>query len=88
MKPISPVVPEYVNQEVVYAKDQPEYLSLPALPVDNGERIITRWRMSWRERISVLFSGDVYLWVMPCRRPLQPVLLQAHKPEITASETA
>lgn len=82
MKPVSPVVHGAEAFEIVIAKDQPQYLPLPALPVNNHERVITRWRMSWRERLKVLISGDIYLWVTTFARPLQPVLLTLERPEI------
>jgi hypothetical protein len=88
MKSLSPVVPGFEDQEVVYAKDQPEYEPLPALLIDGGETVITRWRLSWRERLSILFRGDLYLWVYTFRRPLQPVLLQTEKPAPTRKQAA
>ena len=76
MKPISPVMKRFKHLEVVYAKDQPEYLPLPALPVNPGDEtgtVITRWRLTWRERLRVLFGGDLYLWMLTFNKPLQPV---------------
>jgi hypothetical protein len=82
MKPMSPVVPGFEGEEIVFAKDQPEYIPLPALPVDSAQKVITRWRLSWRERLQVLFHGDVYLWVWTFRRPLQPVALETSVPAL------
>jgi hypothetical protein len=82
MKSISPIIPGFESEEVVYAKNQPEYIPLPALPVEDGTRIITRWRFSWRERIRVLFSGDIYLWVLTFKGPLQPVMLDTEAPQL------
>lgn len=74
MNPISPVIPGFEHSEVTYAKDQPEYKPLPALPTGDGV-ILTRWRMNRRERLRALLSGDVYLWVWTFGGPLQPVSL-------------
>jgi hypothetical protein len=82
MKSISPVVPGFEHLEIVVAKNQPEYEPLPALPVDDAQKIITRWRFSWRERLQVLFRGDLYLWVWTFRRPVQPVFLEVSKPDV------
>lgn len=82
MRSISPIVPGFEDQEVVLAKDQPEYVPLPALPVNDGRQIITRWRLSLRERLSILFRGDLYLWVWTFRRPVQPVFLETAAPAL------
>lgn len=83
MRPISPIVPGCEQAEIVFAKDQPQYLPLPALRVEDGTRIITRWRLSWRERLTVLLRGDLYLWVSTFGKPLQPVMLDTRVPEVS-----
>ena len=83
MKPISPVIVGFEDLEIVYAKDQPEYLPLPALPYDNGNGIITHWRLSWKERLRALFVGDLYLRVLTFKKPLQPISLSTEKPELS-----
>lgn len=80
MTPQSPVIEGHEQDEVVYAKDQPPYRPLPVLPICDG--VISRWRLSLRERLTVLFRGDVYLQQLNFGQPLQPVLLRADlKPE-------
>lgn len=79
MKPISPVIKGY--EEVVYAKDQPEYLSLPAIRQSDG-CIVTRWQMSWYERIKTLLTGSIYLEVLTFNNPLQPLKMSVDAPEI------
>lgn len=81
MKPISPVVKGFEDLEVVFAKDQPEYLPLPALP--SGDQVITHWRLSWSERLRALIKGDLYLTLLTFRRPLQPISLSLKRPELT-----
>jgi hypothetical protein len=82
MKPASPVIPDTVMivseryREVVFAKDQPEYNPLPALLEEDGT-VHTRWRLSLKERLQVLFSGDIYLALLTFNQPLQPVRLSA-----------
>ena len=58
---------------VVYASDQPEYQPLPAWVRDNPTRVVTRWRLTWRERLTVLLRGDLYLEQMTFGKPLQPI---------------
>lgn len=79
MKPVSPVIPGINLPEVVFAKDQPEYIPLPAFKTGDG-MVITRWSLTWRERIRVLFSGSIWLSVLTFNGPLQPVKLDAECP--------
>lgn len=81
MKPVSPVIPGHTLPEIVFAKDQPEYQPLPAFR-DHDGYVLTRWRMTWRERLRVLFTGDIYLSLLTFGRPLQPVLLFTEKPKV------
>lgn len=81
LKPISPVIPGTPFQEVVFAKDQPEYLPLPAVLADNGTRVITCWRLSFLERVRVLFSGRIWLSMLTFGKPLQPVLPETESPK-------
>lgn len=79
MHPASPVIKGH--EEVVYAKDQPEYLPLPAIRQSDG-CIVTRWQMTWRERIKALLTGSVYLEVLTFNQRLQPVKISVDVPEI------
>lgn len=81
MRPVSPVLPGVA--EVVYAKDQPEYLPLPAIKSAGPQGMVTtRWYMGWKERLRVLFTGSVYLQVMTYKHKLQPVKVFTKKPLI------
>lgn len=82
MKPVSPVIEGLQHEEVIIAKDQPQYLPLPALPVNYGEIIITRWRMTWRERLAVFLGGDIFLLIWRFQNPLQPVKLEVNAPKV------
>lgn len=79
-RPASPVVPGLDLPEVVFARCQPEYRPLPAYCTEDGN-VLTRWKLTWRERLRVLFRGDLYLWVSTCHRPLQPMLIETEKPK-------
>lgn len=82
MRPVSPVVPGADLPEVTFAKDQPEYNQLPAHRTEDGT-VLTRWRLDWRERLRVLFRGDLYVWVKTFNRPLQPLLIETERPGIS-----
>lgn len=76
MRPVSPVALDSEDRwgvsEVTFAKDQPEYIPLPALKFQDG-LVVTRWGLSWRERLTLLFGGSVYLGMLTYNRPLQPI---------------
>lgn len=70
MKPIFPE-PREGFERVVLAKDQPEYLQLPANY--DGMTVETVWKMTLRERLTSLFSGKVYVDILTFGKPMQPV---------------
>ena len=64
--------PLYFNeQNVVYAKNQPEYLPLPS-HLDKDGIVTSCWGLSWKERIKALFTGVIYFQQMTFNKPLQP----------------
>ena len=79
MTPVSPVLiapgvllPKALA-ETVFAKDQEQYHSLPALVCNiQPGRITTRWRLTVRERLRLLWTGNLYLQALTFNRPLQP----------------
>lgn len=81
MKPISPIVPGLEEHEIRIAEDQPEYETLPVLKLAEGV-IITRWRLTLRERLVALFNGDIYLWIHTFGKPLQPIRLDVDEPRL------
>lgn len=75
---------EFPEQTVVIAKDQPEYLPLPAYRYHNDPsgRIVCCWKLSWLERLKLLFTGKLWHQVLTFNHPLQPQLLETEKPEM------
>lgn len=70
MKPI-----EFKEQNKIYAKNQPPYLSLPVYEDnDLGGRVIHCWKLSLKERIKILFTGKLWINVLNFKNPLQPIL--------------
>jgi len=87
MKPATPVIEGADLDETVYAKDQPPYIPLPAYKLsDERGTILTRWKLSWLERLKILFTGNMYLWVQTFGKPLQPVMLQVETPKMRNKE--
>ena len=85
MRPVLPIIPGEKLPTTVYAENQPEYKPLPVFKDSDGA-VLSRWKLSWRERLRVLFSGNIYLWVLTFNCPLQPVMLQIEKPRMTNDE--
>jgi len=72
---------EFKEQNVIFAKNQPEYLPLPAYQ-DNeqGGRIFHCWRLNWRERIRMFFIGKLWINVLTFNLPPQPIKPMANNP--------
>ena len=81
MKPVSPIIPGQHLPETIYAKDQPQYQPLPVWRDEDGT-VLSRWHCTWRERLRILFTGDVYLWQLTFNQPLQPVNVEASAPKM------
>lgn len=78
MKPI-----EFPEQNVVFAKDQPEYLPLPAFRNDCGMgEVISCWKLTPRERLRILFTGKLWVSLAMFGKPLIPSLLTTKKSEV------
>jgi len=73
MKAVTPIAPGLDLPVTVFAKDQPEYLQLPAFV--SGDVVITRWQLSWMERWRIFFAGSLWLNVLTFGKALQPVRL-------------
>lgn len=81
MKPI-----EFKEQNVVFGKDQQEYIPLPALVFQDGE-VMTCWKLSWKELLKVVFTRKIYLSVQTFRKPLQPLYMTVSKERIAVQES-
>lgn len=69
--------------EVILAKDQPQYIPLPALiSGSEGGMVTTRWKLSWRERLRVLWSGNLWLQMLCFHKPVTPVKLLTEQPNV------
>lgn len=85
MTPTKEIVPGFKLPEsemVVYAENQPQYIPLPMWKgLDDPEgRRVSRWRLTWRERLSVLLGGSIWISILTFGKPLQPVLPEASCP--------
>jgi len=72
---------EFPGHTTVFAKDQPEYLPLPAHRGPAPKHCVTScWRLSWTERLKLLFTGRIWLQTWTFGGPLQPQRLDIDKP--------
>lgn len=78
MKPI-----HFPEANIVFAKDQPEYEPLPAFR-EKGERgeVITCHKLSFKERLIILFSGKVWLAMLTFNQPLTPIFMSVKKSDM------
>ena len=67
MKPI-----KTKNTNVIYAKDQPEYIPLPVHRTEDG-MVTSCWKLAFKERLRVLFFGRIFISQLTFNNPLQPI---------------
>lgn len=80
MKPI-----KFKESNATYAKDQDQYLDLPALKYDDGT-VVSCWELSFKEALKLLFNRKLYVAVLTFNMPLQPMFLTVDKNEVIAND--
>ena len=75
---------EFPEQKVVIAKDQPEYMPMPAWgqPNDPKGQIVCCWKLTLRERLKLLWTGRIWHSMLTFHKPIQPQLLTIDKPDM------
>lgn len=73
MKPVS-----FPYANATFAKDQPEYMPLPAYT--DGKQVVSQWSVSFFERLRILFGGMIWVRQVTYGQPLQPLRPQAKSP--------
>ena len=85
MKPISPVYLDSADRwgisEITLAKDQPPYIPLPVLRFSDG-LVVSRWSLSWAERIHLILGGSLFLGILTFNKPLQPIRMSTSVDEV------
>jgi len=71
---------EFKEMNTVIAKNQQPYLPFPCFRNIDGE-LIACWKLSWLERIKVLFTGIIWHRILTFNQKLQPQLLEINKPK-------
>lgn len=71
---------EFDEQTTVLAKNQPEYQPLPVHVTGDSTRTMTAcWKLTWRERLNLLFTGRLWISQMTFGQPFQPQLPSVEK---------
>ena len=75
---------QFPEQTTTFAKDQKQYNELPAhkRPDDIQGCVTCCWKLTWRERLTVLFRGTIWHQVLTFNFPLQPQRLTTEKPDM------
>lgn len=77
---------EFFGQNVVFAKDQPEYLPLPAFLDKQIPLTVTCWKLSPEELEEVQKTGKVYIVIHSAI--MQPMNVEGKNPLVpTASQS-
>jgi hypothetical protein len=81
MKPQTPIIPGHDLPVTNFAESQDEYQTLPTFRQDDGT-VLTRWRLTLKERLTIFLHGDLYVFTLTFNKPLQPISLQVERPEV------
>lgn len=75
---------KFKEQNIVYAKDQPEYDSMPAYrdPHDPKGTVICCWKLTEEDIQKIIETGVIWHSMLTFHDPLQPQLLSVDTPFI------
>ena len=78
MKPI-----KFKEVNVTFAENQKEYLPLPAFKNDSPEgEVVSCWKLTFRERFRILFTGKLWVSLMSFNKPLTPSYFTTKKSDV------
>ncbi|RKT01084.1 hypothetical protein [Chryseobacterium defluvii] len=72
---------EFKEQNVVFAENQPEYLSLPAFKSEEGD-VVTCWELSDEEIEKIKETKNIFLAIKTFNHPLQPIFITVDRKEL------
>lgn len=74
---------QFPEANVTFAKDQPEYMPLPAFKNDSPQgEVISCWQLSFRERLRILFTGKLWVCLLTFNKPLTPSAFSTKKSDM------
>jgi hypothetical protein len=69
-----PIFEGLEHREIVYAKDQPEYIPLRTLvSIGPDRKVLSRWSLTSKQREAVANGADIFLELSTFGKPLQPI---------------
>ena len=74
-------IKEFPEVNVRIAENQPEYITLPVhkkFDSPHGE-IVSCWKLSFKERIKILFTGIMWHSLWTFNESVQPQMMSVHK---------
>lgn len=73
----------FKHQNTIFAKNQPEYNPLPALKLDTPEgEVISCWKLNFKERLKILFTGKLWVSLMMFNKPLTPMFMSVNRKKV------
>lgn len=70
---------KFPEMNTIFAETQPEYTSLPTVREPDG-CVTSCWKLTWLERIKLLFTGKVWVQQLTFSMALQPLRVAVDKP--------
>ena len=70
---------EFPEANTIFAKDQAQYLHLPAHRDTKG-LVTSCYELTWKERFAILIGGKVWLQQLTFNKPLQAQRPSVEKP--------
>jgi hypothetical protein len=78
MKPI-----DFEHTNTKFAEHQDQYTTLPALKIESDEGyVITCWKLTFFEKLKVLFSGKIWMSLMTFNKSLTPSFLSVNRSNV------
>jgi hypothetical protein len=79
MTPVKNIIPGFEIPVVEIAKNQDEYITLPSWISPDG-MVVNRWRLSWKERLKIFLTGNLWHSTLTFHRQLQPFKMDVSCP--------
>lgn len=74
---------KFPEHNIVFAENQPEYQPLPAMRKKGIEgEVISCWKLSFTERLRLLFTGKLWVSLWTFNKPLTPSYFTTKKSEL------
>jgi len=81
-EPVFPVDSSFKDEDhIVFTGDGSGMRDLAAVPVlDDAGSVVTRWHFTWRERLRLLFRGELFVTTLTFYSRFQPLALSIESP--------